>query len=57
MAFIFDQMVKNGVWPGLQTRKTDTNMHQRDILNQVGFFQIKLRAMKTLPLFNQSITD
>jgi len=50
-------MVKNGVSRGYRTRKTDTNKHQMNILNQDGIFQIKLRAMKTLPLFNQSIND
>jgi len=50
-------MVKNGVSPGCQTWKTDTNEHHMNILNQNGLFQIKLRAMKTLPLFNQSIND
>jgi len=50
-------MVKNDVSQGLKTRKTDKNMPQIEILNQNGIFQIKLRAMKTLPLFNQPITD
>jgi len=50
-------MVKNGVSQGNKTRKTDKNKHHAETLKQNGIFQIKLRAMKTLPLFNQSITD
>jgi len=38
-------------------QERDKNNSQEGIFNQNGIFQIKLRAMKTLPLFNQGITD
>jgi hypothetical protein len=38
-------------------KKRQKNNNQKVILNQNGDFKIKLRAMKTLPLFNQGIND
>jgi hypothetical protein len=38
-------------------KKRWENNNQKVIFNQNGYFKIKLRAMKTLPLFNQGIND
>ncbi len=38
-------------------QKRDTKSSQQWFFNQNGIFHVKLRAMKTLPLFNQAITD